>query len=169
MDLLVVILKLSRSGISTISTSSVHTKAIFDTKLYWIIIFLSFNKNHVHRNMWGFLGLTLTTDMPLSPTNQTGLYYWCSPNTYLGHPRPNTTKDSTNQTEQLKAPKFTHNKQAFYNLLKSLENSLCRIKWHNNIHLHSQNMTMINPPSSVCVLKMLILTHSQLTLPGDRR
>ena len=71
--LLVVILKWSRSSTANISYSSVLTKSIFDTKLYRIKIFLCFNKNHLHNNISGLLGLTLTTIMPLKP-NLTGLY-----------------------------------------------------------------------------------------------
>ena len=71
--LLVVVLKWSRSSTANISYSSVLTKSIFDTKLYQIKIFLCFNKNHLHNNISGLLGLTLTTIMPLKP-NLTGLY-----------------------------------------------------------------------------------------------
>ena len=68
-----VVLKWSRSSTANISYSSVLTKSIFDTKLYQIKIFLCFNKNHLHNNIRGLLGLTLTTIMPLKP-NLTGLY-----------------------------------------------------------------------------------------------
>jgi len=70
--LLVVVLKWSRSSTANISYSSV-TKSIFDTKLYRVKVFLCFNKNHLHNNISGLLGLTLTTIMPLKP-NLTGLY-----------------------------------------------------------------------------------------------
>ena len=67
-----VFLKLSRSSTATVLTSSVLTKSVFDRKLYLIKIFLWFNKNHLHRNIGVFFGLTLTTDLPLKP-NLTGL------------------------------------------------------------------------------------------------
>ena len=141
-DVLTVFLQLSRSSNSTIFTSSVRTKSIFDTKLYLIELFLCFDKTHLHTNIRLFLGLTLTTEMSLKPTI-TDLYYWCSlqycqilPKNLLFKilamhiipltipPRPDTKKDSLDN-HKLKqttlGSQFTHNEHLFINMLKSLQ------------------------------------------------